>query len=327
MQPNTSAQDWAEAEGFLKRAKRILAITHVSPDGDAIGSLLGFTLALRSMGKSVTPAIQDRAHDRFEYLQGFHEIKRSGEGEYDLIVALDASDLERVGSIYMPGSHASLPMVVFDHHITNTFFGAVNIVEPDKASTAEVVAKLIQRMNIPLTQSIAQALLTGLVTDTLAFRTTNTTPDTLACAQLLMASGANLVDIVRKALVLQPFARMKFHAAGMGEAKLEDGVIFAKISNKLRKDSNFGEEGSDGGLVGTLITCEEAKLSAVFVELADGRIKVGMRATPGYDVSRIAVEMGGGGHPAAAGCTLSGPMRDAVNRVLPRLKDEARHRS
>jgi phosphoesterase RecJ-like protein len=326
MDSTPTPEAWNEAEGFLRRARRILAITHVNPDGDAIGSLLGFTLALRSIGRSVTPAVQDRAHDRFEYVPGFFEIKNTGEGDFDLIVSLDASDLQRLGNIFLPAVHAQVPMLVIDHHVTNTRFGAANLVDPTKASTAEIIAQLIRRMNIPLTAPVATALLTGLVTDTLAFRTTNTTPDTLACAQELMSAGANLVEVVRKALVLQPFERMKFQAAGVLETKIEDGVAYAKIPRKLRKETGFSEERGDGGLVGTLITADTAKLAAVFVELHDGRIEIGFRASPGYDVSRIALELGGGGHPAAAGCTIAGPMRDAVNRVLPRLKEEAQHR-
>lgn len=325
LSPNYQLQrEWDAAEGYLRRAQRILAITHVSPDGDAIGSLLGFTLAMRGMGKLVTPACQDAAQVKYDYLNGAREIRQSADGQHDLIVALDASDLQRLGNVFVPGLHARLPIVVFDHHVTNTMFGVVNVIEPNVSSTSELVLKLIRRLGLTLTPDIAAALLTGVVTDSLAFRTSNTTPDTLAAAMELMKTGVSLADITRKSLVLRSYDSLKFLAAGIMASQLEDGIAWACITRKLRREVGVKEERGDGNLVGTLITAMEARIAAVFVENADGTIEIGFRSAPGYDVSQVAFEFGGGGHPAAAGCTIPGPMRDAVNRVLPRLRQVIR---
>jgi phosphoesterase RecJ-like protein len=320
----TDPQVWADAEGYLRRAQRILAITHISPDGDAIGSLLGFTHAMRSLGKIVTPACQDQIHPRFNYLNGVRDIKQSGEGSFDLIVSLDASDMARLGSIYIPAQHAALPIVALDHHITNTLFGAANVVEPNCSSTAEIVLALLRRMNLPITADTANALLTGVITDTLAFRTSNTTPDTLAAAMELMRCGGNLQEVTRQALVLRSFDSLRLLGAGLMAAKVDGRVAYATIPRRLRKDLGVKEDRGDAGLVGTLVTAYEVDVVAVFVELANGDIEISFRAQPGFDVSQVALELGGGGHPAAAGCTVPGPMRDAVNRVLPRLKQVVR---
>ena len=106
------AEAWSEAEGLLRRAQRILAITHVNPDGDAIGSVMGFTLAMRQLGKAVTPACQDTPNSRNNYITGINDMRKEGEGVYDLLVAIDASDLQRLGSVYMPAQHARVPMLV-----------------------------------------------------------------------------------------------------------------------------------------------------------------------------------------------------------------------
>lgn len=315
---------WGDAEGYLRRAQRILAITHLQPDGDAIGSLMGFTHAMRALGKHVTPTCQDKAQARFDYLNGAQDIQQSADDRFDLIVALDSSDLLRLGSVFMPATHAQLPMVVFDHHITNTSYGTVNVVEPGMASTCEVVYRLLNRLSISLNSDIANALLTGIITDTLAFRTSNTTPDTLAVAMECMRVGASLTEITRRALVLRPYESLKLLGAGLNAAHLEGRIAYATLPRKLRKEIGNREERGDGGLVGTLITAMEADVAAVFVELPDGNIEIGFRASPGFDVSQVAVEFGGGGHPAAAGCTIPGPMRDAVNRVLTRLKQAVR---
>jgi len=320
----TDPHAWAEAEGYLRRAQSILAITHVSPDGDAIGSLLGFTHAMRGLGKLVTPACQDPPHPRFDYLKGVRDIRQSGQGEFDLIVSLDSSDLARLGSIFVPAQHGHLPIVVFDHHITNLSFGRVNVVEPSASSTAEVIFALLRRMDVPITPDIANALLTGVITDTLAFRTSNTTPGTLAAAMELMRCGGNLQEVTRQALVMRSFDSLRLLGAGLVNARVEGRLAYATLSRKLRKELGIKEERGDAGLVGMLITAYEVDVAAVFVELPNGDIEVGLRGQPGFDVSQTALELGGGGHPAAAGCTLPGPMRDAVNRILPRLKQVIR---
>lgn len=320
----TDPQVWSAAEGYLRRAQRILAITHVSPDGDALGGLIGFTHAMRGLGKQVTPACQDPPHPRFSYLSGVFDMQQAGEGEYDLIVSLDASDLQRLGNVFVPALHAHVPIVVFDHHITNTHFGVVNVVEPGVSSTAEVVLMLLKRMDIAITPEIANALLTGIITDTLAFRTSNTTPDTLASAMELMRSGGNLQEVTRQALVLRSFESIRLLGAGISTAKIDGRIAYATVTRKLRKELGVKEDRGDAGLVGTLITAGDVDVAAVFVELISGDIDISFRAQPGFDVSQVALELGGGGHPAAAGCTLPGPMRDAVNRVIPRLKQVIR---
>jgi phosphoesterase RecJ-like protein len=315
---------WSAAEGHLRRAQRILAITHVSPDGDAIGSLLGFTHAMRGLGKVVTPACQDHPHPRFHYLNGVRDIAQSGNGNFDLIVSLDAADMARLGTVYIPAQHAHLPIVVFDHHITNTGFGAVNVIEAECSSTAEIVLALLRRMDVPITPDIANALLTGIITDTQAFRTSNTTPGTLAAAMDLMRCGGNLQEVTRQALTLRTFDSLRLLGAGLANAKVDGRVAYATIPRKLRKELDVKEDRGDAGLVGMLVTAYEVDVATVFVELASGEIDISFRAQPGFDVSQVALELGGGGHPAAAGCTLPGPMRDAVNRVLPRLKQVIR---
>jgi phosphoesterase RecJ-like protein len=209
---------------------------------------------------------------------------------------------------------------VIDHHITITYFGDVNVVIADAASAAEVILKLIKRMGIALTGDTATALLTGLISDTQAFRTTNTTIESLSAAMELMKVGAPLMEIIHKAVVSQPFDNIRMLGEGIRNTKLEDGVAYAVLTRKLRQELGLKEERGDGGLVTTLINTNEAKIAVVFTENADGKIEISMRGMPGYDVSQVALEFGGGGHAPAAGCTLPGPMRDVVNQVVPRLR-------
>ena len=140
----------------------------------------------------------------------------------------------------------------------------------------------------------------------------------------LMRCGGNLLEVTRQALILRTFDSLRLLGAGLANAKIDGRVAYATLPRKLRKELDVKEDRGDAGLVGTLITAYEVDVATVFVELASGDIDVSIRAQPGFDVSQVALELGGGGHPAAAGCTLPGPMRDAVNRVLPRLKQVIR---
>jgi len=135
-----------------------------------------------------------------------------------------------------------------------------------------------------------------------------------------MRSGANLPEVTRQSLVLRNFDSLRLLGAGITQAKLDGRIAYSLLTRKLRKETGVKEDRGDAGLVGTLISTYEADVAAVFVELANGEIEISFRAQPGFDVSQVALELGGGGHPAAAGCTVPGPMRDAVNRVIPRLR-------
>jgi phosphoesterase RecJ-like protein len=142
----------------------------------------------------------------------------------------------------------------------------------------------------------------------------------------MMRCGANMQDITQRALVARTWDSLRTLGTGITRTHIEERVAYATIPKKLRKELNVKEDRGDGGLVGTLITAYEVDVAAVFVEVNSGEIEIGMRGKPGYDVSQVALELGGGGHPAAAGCTLPGPMRDAVSRVLPRLKQVVREK-
>ncbi len=321
----TLPEAWDAATAHMRRAQRILAITHVSPDGDAIGSLLGFARGLAGLGKQVTPACQDSAPQRFGFLPGLHEIRQQAAGTYDVIVALDSSDPQRLGAPFVTAAQSGAPVVVIDHHVTNTRFGTVNVVNPSATSTAEMVLECLQRLGAPISTDVATALLTGLVTDTLAFRTSNTTTQTLVAALQLMQHGADLYAIVKQALVMRTFDSLRLLGLGLSNAHLEGRLAYATIPFRQREELGIKEDRGDGGLAGTLITAYEVDVAAVFIELQNGDVDVSMRGQPGFDVSQPAFEFGGGGHPAAAGCLLPGPLRDAVNRVLPRLQQLIRN--
>ena len=315
----------------LAQANQILCISHVSPDGDAVGSLLGIGWLLRQQGKQPTLTLQDEVPHEHQVLPGAGDIITSQapnyrrdvqERTFDLVICVDASSPDRMGNAYNSEVHGSAPLLVIDHHITNTNFGSINWVAPECAATCQMLAYLADALNVPLQDELAECLLTGLVTDTLCFRTSNTTAAVLEVAQRLMEGGASLVDITQRTVSRQPFAMIKLWSKILPTIQLEDGVIWASTTQ-----STFEEAGlpvGDTGLSSYLVTADEAAMSAVLVQKAtpEGQpsVECSFRAKPGYNVSTLALRLGGGGHPAASGCTILGDLAEVEAQVIGQMK-------
>ncbi len=316
-----------EIASLLRRSRRVLALSHVAPDGDAIGSLLGFgwvlAAAWRAAGAAAdrvfVPACADPVPAQLRWLPGSHEIvSEAPPGPWDVVVGLDASDAPRLGRVFQPAGYGSAPVVILDHHITNLQFGALNYVDPSAVATAQIVVDLADALAVPIGPEAATCLLTGLVTDTLGFRTANVTPAVLAVAMRLMEAGASLSEVTGRTLNYRPFSVLRLWGLALADVRLEHGVAWAVITHEMRQRVAAPANG-DGGLVSQLINAPEAAIAAVFVEKPDGQVEIGFRSRPGYDVSQVALSLGGGGHPQAAGCTIPGPLEDAQRRVLPLL--------
>lgn len=316
--------DWEKAAALISRAQKIAVLTHTEPDGDAIGSMMGMTLALRSIGKAVTPIVDGGLPARFAFIPSSGDVLASVDGvEADLIVSTDASDLQRLGVAGATLRERGLPLVQLDHHQTNLMFGDANLVDARTAAAAEGVFDMIQHYGWPLTPEIAKALLTGIVTDTIAFRTDATTGALLGKAQVLMENGADLSEIVQRTLQTIPTALMRFTAIVMQRLQLEpEGVMWVTITPDDYQQAGMPLD-EYVGLSGYMIQSEDAVISAVIRGISDGIVDVSLRARPGYDVSEIALSLGGGGHVLAAGCKLKMSLDEAVNTLLPMLKAEA----
>jgi phosphoesterase RecJ-like protein len=309
----------------LAEAESILVLSHVGPDGDAIASLAAMGLALEQLGKRFVLACDDGLPERFHFLPMSDGIFAAPPADlaYDLIIALDAGDESRLGNAFA-GLPEPLPAIInIDHHATNTNFGALNLVQPEATSTTEVLYALFLSLDIQLSESMAICLLSGLVTDTLGFTTAGVSGHTLRVASELVEAGANLYEITAKALTLKPMSTLLLWQKGLNNMRLEDGLLWTSISNAEREEA--GHLGSSSsGLGNMLVQVHQAPVSAVLVEMSDGRISVSFRSRPPYSVSQLAMSLGGGGHHLAAGCTVDGPLPDAVALVVAKSKESIR---
>ncbi len=309
----------SEIAEILAASQRILVLTHIAPDGDAIGSLLGLGWLLREQGKQVALVDADPVPPELRYLPGVEAIgSMPPPWSWDAVVALDASDTPRLGPAYQPQTFDGAPVIAIDHHVTNLYFARYNWVDPSAAATAQIIVHLADAWGVPISTPAAVCLLTGLVTDTRGFRTSNVTVDVMATAMRLMESGANLADISERTLNYKPFASIRLWGPALDQVQLRGQVIWTRVTHGMRARVG-APDGSDSGLVSFLLSAPEAHIAAVFTEKPDGRIEVSLRAKPGYKVSDVALKLGGGGHPLAAGCTVDGPLAAAEERVLPML--------
>ena len=311
---------WEQAVELVHRSTHPLLICHVSPDGDAIGSLLGLGLGLRALGKTPTLACEHPSPLKFNFLSGHDTIVNSLDSDhFDLVIGLDASDLARLGNIYDADRLHGTPFIILDHHATNLYFGDVNLVDPTVASTAQLILTLLDHLGVPVEQDIATCLLTGITTDTVGFRTANVTPQVMGDTLRLMEAGASLSLVTHRSFNQRPLIELSLLARGLGRLEAEHGLAYSEISLADRRACGY-DGGGDVGLVGMLARTREVHIAAVFVEKENNEVEVGFRADPGYDVAQIALSLGGGGHAAASGCTVPGSLEAVKARVLPLLR-------
>ncbi|MFH1524887.1 MAG: bifunctional oligoribonuclease/PAP phosphatase NrnA [Chloroflexota bacterium] len=297
----------------IQAAQRVLVTSHIRPDGDAIGSSLALGLALIDAGKKVQVVLSDGIPSGLKHLPGSDIVLTKAEGEFDLIVTVDCSDLKRVGDA-LDGYR--IPDIVIDHHLTNEPFGTLNLVEPEAVATASVLTRYMREWGLTITPPIAANLITGLVTDTLGFRTSNTTPEALRQAADLLEIGADLSMLYFRSLVRRTFPAAKYWGAGLNNLQRSDGIIWTTLTVADRETSGYTGN-DDADLVNIISSIDEADIAIIFVEQNKSHTKVSWRGLkPDIDVSQVASQFGGGGHKAAAGAELSGSLAEIQERVL-----------
>jgi len=310
----------AEFRQAVEAAQHILVVTHVGPDGDALGSLTAVGQALAHVGKDVTLACDSDMPNRFDYLTFIDRVVKRPDARvsYDLLIALDCGDEQRMGDVFNNLPSPKPRLVNIDHHITNTYFGDLNWIA-DCPSTAEMVYHLFNDLGWPIDKHVAMSLLTGVVTDTLGFRTPNVTPTTLRVASALMEAGADLPLITMQTLNLKPLSTLRLWQIGLNQMQIEDGLMWTTITNRDREMIGYRND-SSSGLVNLLADVNRVAIGVVLMEMEDGTIRVGFRSRPPYDVARLAQSLGGGGHPQAAGCTMDGPLAKAEAQIIELCK-------
>jgi phosphoesterase RecJ-like protein len=288
-----------------------LIVSHIRPDGDAVGSLLGLGLALQEAGKTVQMVLTDGVPSSFRHLPGAAQIKRKAQAGFDVAVVLDASDLLRIGGAL----NERTPDLNIDHHITNLNFARINFVEPEVEATSAILAENLPNWELQINGSVAKALLTGVVSDTIGFRTSNVRSRTLRLAADLMDKGADLSELYNRALIRRSYEATRFWGKGLERLERENRLVWTTLTLSDRQKSSYPGN-DDADLVNILSSIDDSDICIIFVEQKNNHIKVSWRAQNGYDVSQLALGFGGGGHPAAAGADIAGSLDEVREKVL-----------
>jgi len=302
----------------LAGAESVLLVSHVSPDGDTIGSTLGIMWALRALSVPVRVACDDPVPQEAAFLPGAELYTTEPYAGEEVVLGVDASDMRRLGNIVAGVDVESIILAEIDHHSTNQGFAALNYVR-ETSATAELALDLVRVLGAPLDGRIATCLLTGLVSDTRGFRTSSTTVDSLATAHALVAVGGDLGLVTDRLFNHVSPAARRLWSVALADQHLDEGILWIDLPLALLESLGEGEPDTRG-LIGLLISFDEAKIAALFRELPEGGIDVSLRSRPGIDVATVAYALGGGGHPQAAGCQLPGALSDERPRVLAALK-------
>ncbi len=295
----------------LQSAQHIAIYSHIRPDGDAVGSLLGLGLALEDAGKQVQMVLTDGVPRSFRHLPGSSRIVRSPEGEFDTRIVVDASDTLRIGGL----PEGVTIDINIDHHVTNLLYARLNLIEPEAVATAAMLAEHIPHWGLRITPETAQALLTGMVTDTIGFRTSNMTPTALHLAADLFAVGGELPELYRRALSSRSYEATRYWGCALSRLQRKGRLAWTYLTLEDRKASGYTGN-DDADLSNILSSMDDVDITILFIEQKAEHVKVSWRAQPGLNVSGIAFEFGGGGHAPAAGAEIYAPLTDVLPRVL-----------
>ena len=304
-----------EVISAIKKAKNIIILAHMDPDGDAIGSMTAMYLALKGMGKKAAMYCRDPVPEIYGFLPESDKIKSSlNNGKYDLAIAVDCGDEKRVEKGLDLKTLAD-KVINIDHHPDNTKFGDINLIEKI-SSVSEILFKLFKKMKVKITNDIAASLYTGIMTDTGNFRYDYTTAETLDTAALLARAGANISRIAMAVYETKTLSSVRILGAAMYRLETsQSGKVAWTVLPKQLMDSLGAKSEDLTGVVDHIRTIKGVEVAVLFREEEDG-IKVNFRSKFKVNVSEIARNLGGGGHIRASGAVIQCPLEEAKQKVL-----------
>ncbi|HEX6202481.1 MAG TPA: bifunctional oligoribonuclease/PAP phosphatase NrnA [Thermoanaerobaculia bacterium] len=293
----------------IRGGNRFLLTSHISPDGDAIGSELGLARLLRTLGKGAVIWNRDETPNVYRALPGAERIHTGGEPppgwpeKFDGVIALECPGLDRTG---LEEHVVERQLVNIDHHLGNQHYGVVNWVDPTAPAVGEMIFRLAQGLHIDLDADTANALYLTLVTDTGGFRFANATPEAFEAAAALVRAGARPDEVSRQLYESRSLASLRLLAELLGTVALHaDGrVATAHLVPAMYERAGASQADAEG-LIDYPRSIAGVAAVALVRELPEGGVKVSLRSRGDVDVERIARHHGGGGHKNAAGYTLA----------------------
>ena len=299
----------------INKNDNIGIFTHISPDGDAIGSSLALYLGLKQLKKNVD-IITDEYPNCFKFLTSIDEIKNTTKEHYDLAIALDCATKPR---LYNPNNsfEQSSFSISIDHHASNTYFANLNYVEADSPAVSQTLVKILKRLNISITKEIGECLMAGIITDSGGFRYNTVDSETFEFAASMLGIGVNISDIYYKTFDLK--TKPQFDLTTIATSRLKffsKNRIAVTYITKGDFKKTKASVGDHEGIVNIGRNIENVEVSIFIREDEDGTYRVSLRSNKYVDVSEICKTFDGGGHARAAGCTVNTSLEDTIKLLV-----------
>jgi phosphoesterase RecJ-like protein len=308
----------------LRRARRVLAVSHENPDADTLGATLGVVRLVEAMGGTADAVCSDPVPPLYDFIAGVERFRTDPDTDapYDLLVISDCGSLERVGEV--GARHAELferlPRVIIDHHASNDARGEADWIDPNAAATCEMVALLAGRLGVGLDAgggALAAALMAGIVMDTATFAHPNATPRTLVVSAALVEAGAPLSAISGRLYRTKPDAQLRLFGVVLDRLQsADDGRIVWSTITEADLATTGAQRAHSEGIIDLLSQAEAAEVAILFKE-AGRSTRISVRTKPGgVDATVLTGRFGGGGHARAAGASIESPVANARPPVL-----------
>ncbi len=322
MNRNTLVEEFIEVLG---KAPKVALFSHVSPDGDCVGSMLAIGLALEKMGKEVSFYNPSRIPSNLEFLPGSSRIcQQLPDPQPETLMFVDCTDLGRVNLSMSDISKVST-VLNLDHHISNQNFGHLNWVDSQASAVGELALTLINLLGVEIDGDIATNLYTAIVTDSGCFQYSNTTAQTHRLAADLLDKGIDLSDIHHKIFDQKPLSQIKLLQSALNGLEIHAKGQLALMTLSLEDFHKSGaEQESSEGLVNHARGIAGVEVAVLLKEVGPLEIRGGLRSNRWLNVSEIAAQFGGGGHSRAAGCTLRVPIEEAKKRIIAMVEEALR---
>jgi phosphoesterase RecJ-like protein len=302
----------------IQKEDNFIITTHMNPDGDSIASVLVFASLLKHCGKNFIILLNDPVPKKFDFLEGVDDIRCYRDEilpfQPSVFIVLDASDLDRIGSVNTIFSDHSR-IINIDHHPSNCNFGYINLIDPKESSTVEIVYRMVTQLKISVSPSIATMVYTGIMCDTGRFLFPNTNSRSLSVCSNMIRLGANSERIAERIYfrTSQKTIRALAQALSTIEFHFNGTVACIHLSNGfLDPDEKIDTE----GFVDNLLAVEGTEVEFFMVEIEPKFFRVSLRSKHFIDVNAVAKAFGGGGHKRASGCCISGTVDEVKNRIF-----------
>ena len=318
--------DFKELKQKIENAESIIIFSHVSADGDTLGSNLALSFIIEKyFNKNVDSVYVGTLPILYTYLPNYNRFKDvqtiDANKKYDLAIAVDVASKDRMvfGTSIFDNAKVKINI---DHHKTNNAYGDINIIDGNAASVGVILYKIFKEWNLEIPQDVAKCIYTSLMTDTGGFRYENTTPETFRLAAELVELGVSPNIEYRACYETKPQAMVQFQAYVVSNTVFyNDGKIaFSKITRSDMSKFNATDEFTEG-IVEVLRTSKNVEVAAILKETKEGYTKVSLRSKT-LDITPIVIDFGGGGHTFAAGCTIKKPIAIAFDKLLRRVQSE-----